>query len=144
LAGELYEILFGSVPRAFQKSRLILSADGVLHLLPFEALRDSNGKLLIQSRVVSYTPSASVLYALRNQRPQVPTPFRWLAIGDVDYRFKGLPLAATHNALAAAILRGLATLSGSQLGNLPASRDEVVSVGRILGGDGRLLLGRDA
>jgi CHAT domain-containing protein len=143
-AGQLYDILLGQPLGAFHKSRLLISPDGVLHLLPFEALRDGTGNLVIGSKVVSYTPSASVLQALRTQRPRTPASLPLLAVGDVDYRFIRLPSRATQNSLAAAILRGIATLTGSQLENLPASRDEVLSIGAILGGDTQLLLGQDA
>jgi len=143
-AGQLYNILLSEPLGAFHKSRLLISPDGVLHLLPFEALRDGAGELLVRSKVVSYTPSASVLQALRTQRPQTVASLPLLAVGDVDYRFTRLPSRGTQRSLTAAILRGLATLSGSHLENLPASRDEVLSIGRILGGDTQLLLGRDA
>jgi CHAT domain-containing protein len=42
----------------------VIAGDGVLHLLPFEALEDEAGRLLLERYVVSYAPSASVAGAL--------------------------------------------------------------------------------
>src|SRR5258708_6750602 len=98
-ANQLYDILLSQPLGAFQKSRLIISPDGVLHLLPFEALRDGTGTLVVRSKIVSYTPSAGVLQALRTQKPQTTAPLPLLAVGDVDYRFTRLPPKATPNSL---------------------------------------------
>ncbi|WP_423787714.1 CHAT domain-containing protein, partial [Klebsiella pneumoniae] len=81
LAGDLYTVLLAGVLERFQKSRIIISPDGILHRLPFEALRDTQGKLLITSKVISYTPSASALYVLRAHATRAPATRALLAIG---------------------------------------------------------------
>jgi len=56
----LYEkILYKPLETRLSKaSSLIISTDGALRLLPFEALCDSSGKYLIETKNIRYTPSA--------------------------------------------------------------------------------------
>lgn len=61
--------------------RLIVVADDGLYHLPFEAVPDSGGRLLMDRFVVSRAPSARVAAALA-ARPGAPRPSRVLAIGD--------------------------------------------------------------
>jgi CHAT domain-containing protein len=141
---ELYTTLLGPIEEMSRKSRLIISPDGILHLLPFESLRDADGRFVVVTKVVSYTPSASVLRSLRTAAKQ-PAARPLLAVGAVDYKFMRLvPQKVRPNSVAAAIVRGMAELSGSQLEDLPASRDEVLSIGEIAGHDAELLLGQRA
>jgi CHAT domain-containing protein len=143
LGTELYSVLLEPILQQFHKSRLILSPDGVLHALPFEALQD-HGEFVIRSRVVSYTPSATVLWRLR-AAPKPKGGRSLLAVGAVDYRLvRVLPTNVQRGSLAAAIVRGLAELSGSRLEDLPGSRDEVLSIARLAGHDSTLLLGQAA
>jgi CHAT domain-containing protein len=140
---KLYSLLLEPALQLFHKSRLIVSPDGILHSLPFEALRNPSGAV-IHSLVVSYTPSATVLCHLRT----LSTTKRnqsLLAVGAVDYKFaRALPAEAQRGAMAAAIVRGLADLSGAHLEDLPGSRDEVLSIAHIVGGDPTVLLGQEA
>jgi CHAT domain-containing protein len=142
-ASELHAILLDPALRLFHKSRLIVSPDGILHALPFEALR-SHGELVVRSEVVSYSPSATVLIGLRDA-PRVKASRSLLAVGAVEYGLvRSLPATVERGSLAAALVRGLAELSGSSLRDLPGSRDEVLSIARIAGNDPKLLLGQDA
>ncbi|MBM3818315.1 MAG: CHAT domain-containing protein [Acidimicrobiia bacterium] len=47
--------------------RVTIAPDGVLHYLPFEALVDRDGRHLIESRAIAYTPSAASLAYLRSR-----------------------------------------------------------------------------
>jgi CHAT domain-containing protein len=143
LSVELYEILLSNAAMP-HKRRLIISPDGILHLLPFESLRGPDGRLLIHTQVVSYTPSATVLRSLRMApKRQVPRPL--LAVGAVDYKFmRALPQSVHERSVTAAVVRGLAQFSGAQLQDLPGSRDEVLAIGKITGHDAELLLGQRA
>jgi CHAT domain-containing protein len=141
---ELYAALLGPIEEMSHKSRLIVSPDGILHLLPFESLRGTDGRFVVVTKVVSYTPSATVLRSLRTAAKQ-PAVRPLLAVGAVDYRFmRLLPQQVRPSSVAATIVRGLAELSGSRLEDLPASRDEVLSIGEIAGHDAELLLGQRA
>ena len=143
LSEQLYAILLEPVLRSFHQSRLIVSPDGILYSLPFEALRDGNG-FVVRSKVVSYTPSATVLWRLRTV-PLVESRRSLLAVGAVDYKMvRGLPKSIERGSMATVIVRGLAELSGSQLEDLPASRDEVLAIAKIAGPNTEVLLGQNA
>lgn len=142
-AGELYRVLLAPVVKAFPQSRFIISPDDVLYSLPFEALHDEHG-FFVRSRVVSYTPSGTVLWRIRNTRFQEGArPL--LAVGAVDYKLaRALPKSFAHDTVASVVVRGLAELSGSRLEDLPASRDEVLAIAQIAGPNAQLLLGQSA
>ncbi len=57
--GELYRLLIEPVRPLLKARHLIIAPHGVLHHLPFHALR-SNGRFLLDDFSISYTPSASV------------------------------------------------------------------------------------
>jgi CHAT domain-containing protein/tetratricopeptide (TPR) repeat protein len=140
---QLYTILLEPVLRAFHQSRVIVSPDGILYTLPFEALRDGN-RFVVRSKIVSYAPSASVLWRLRTEAP-LESHRSLLAIGAVDYKMvRALPNTIERGSMATVIVRGLAELSGSRLEDLPASRDEVMTIAQIAGPNAELLLGQNA
>jgi CHAT domain-containing protein/tetratricopeptide (TPR) repeat protein len=140
---QLYTTLLEPVLRSFHQSRLIVSPDGILYSLPFEALRDGKG-FVVRSKIVSYAPSAGVLLRLRTT-PIVENRRSLLAIGAVDYKMvRALPENVERGSMAAVIVRGLAELSGSRLEDLPASRDEVLTIAQIAGSNTELLLGQNA
>jgi CHAT domain-containing protein len=59
---ELYEILIRPVEGQIAgKRHLVIVPHGMLHYLPFQALRSPDGRYLIESFTMSYLPSASVL-----------------------------------------------------------------------------------
>jgi CHAT domain-containing protein/tetratricopeptide (TPR) repeat protein len=143
---ELFGLLLGSVPEASAAKRMIIAPDGVLNLLPFESLRDDTGEYLLKSHVISYVPSGTVLDVLRRveRHEQAPRPF--LGIGDVAYENQGgagkrLPPPTT---VPGRILRGMADLSGMELHDLPQTREEVEEIGKLVGRDAVILLGKDA
>ena len=67
---DLYEILIKPVEKELVgKKHLVVVPHGMLHYLPFQALRSPEGKYLIETYTVSYLPSASVLkYAREKNR----------------------------------------------------------------------------
>jgi len=67
---ELYGLLIKPVEQELEgKRHLVVIPHGMLHYLPFQALRSAEGKYLIESYTVSYLPSASVLeYAREKNR----------------------------------------------------------------------------
>ena len=58
--------------------RLVIIPDSRLHLLPFDALKDEAGKYILESSVVTYAPSATVLHLLRQSRPVKPASLTFL------------------------------------------------------------------
>jgi CHAT domain-containing protein len=145
-AKQLWELLVKPVPEAAKATRLLIAPDGMLNLLPFESLRDGSGRFLLESRVISYTPSATILDMLRGTKELAPAPLPLLAVGDVMYDNQGgagrkLPPAAT---VRGRIERGIADLSGIALHDLPQTREEVQQIGKVVGADAILLLGQAA
>jgi CHAT domain-containing protein len=114
---ELYSTLLGRIPEVDKKSRLIVVPDGCLHLLPFDALVDRRGRYVVNTKTVSYSPSASAYYLL-NLASQVPSGRRsLLGIGGIPYRE-----AEDLNRLV--MLRGYGRDS---LPTLPGSKEEVLA-----------------
>ena len=146
LSKRLYAMLVKPVPETATATRFIIAPDAILNLLPFEALRDAQGEYLLKSRVVSYVPSGTILNTLRHAERQKPAPKPLLAVGDVEYENQGgsgrkIPRPAS---IRGRIERGVADLSGVGLHDLPETRAEVEEIGKIVGSDAVILLGRDA
>lgn len=140
--GHLYDILFGHVSEVRTKTRIVVIPDGILHLLPFDALQSPTGKYVLETSVVTYAPSATVLRLLRQQRRGQPTlPF--LGVGDVIYDAMAASKATVSNTKDSPA-RGIYDLAGAHFEPLPGSRDEVVSSSEVFGTDSVVLLGRQA
>ncbi len=108
--------------------KLIVSPDGALHLLPFEALTDRSGRYLVEEYAVQYAPSASVLAELLS----LPEERRrgLLALGNPDFS-GSLPLAK------------ILAESGTTLSPLPYAKEEVERIAKRTPG-GRALTGAAA
>jgi CHAT domain-containing protein len=141
----LYDLLVAPIPEARSATRIVIAPDGVLNLLPFEALRDSQDQYLLTSYIISYAPSGTTLDVLRRTKGQ-PPPRPLLALGDVVYENQGgagrkLPSPAS---MRGKIERGIADYSGMALHDLPQTREEVEEIDKIVGSGSVLLLGKDA
>jgi CHAT domain-containing protein len=142
----LFQALVEPIPEAKTATRFIIAPDGMLNLLPFEALRDGRGDYLLKSRVISYVPSGTILDVLRRERKNVRAPRPFLGVGDVAYENQGgagrrIP---TPDTIRARLVRGMADLSGMRLQDLPETREEVERIGKIVGRDAVMLFGKDA
>ncbi|RPJ19561.1 MAG: CHAT domain-containing protein [Desulfobacteraceae bacterium] len=75
----LYGLLIKPVEKELEgKKHVVVIPHGMLHYLPFQALRSPEGKYLIESYTVSYLPSASVLkYAREKNRGNRATSLPW-------------------------------------------------------------------
>jgi CHAT domain-containing protein len=143
---QLFRHLIAPIPGAIAASNLVIAPDGVLNLLPFESLRDDQGRFLLKTHTISYVPSATILDLVRHTKelPLAPRPL--LAVGDVAYENQGgagrkLTPAST---VRGRIERGIADLSGIALHDLPQTREEVQEIGDIAGPSAVLLLGKEA
>jgi CHAT domain-containing protein len=112
-ARRLYADLIDVVPETQHQRRLIVVRDGPLHLVPFDALMDSTNRYLVDSRIVTYAPSASSILLLRSTRQHKTVSQGLLAVGGVPYDRSGLK--------ASSLVRGYADTG---LANLPNSEDE--------------------
>jgi CHAT domain-containing protein len=85
-ARELYDELIAPLGDAGWLSNLLIVRDGELHLLPFEALIDTNGAYVNDRCIVSYLPSVASFYLLSQKAGQAPKTSRdLLALGGVAY-----------------------------------------------------------
>ena len=146
VAKRLYQLLLKPIPETASHARLLIAPDGILNLLPFEAVQDENGRYLLKSRTVSYAPSGTILNALRRAGVPERAPRPLLAVGDVAYENQG---AANKGIAAPAsmrgrIERGIADLFGIALSDLPQTRQEVEQISSIAGPEAVVLLGKNA
>jgi len=118
LARELFGRLLAPLERPLAgKRRLVVSPDGILAFLPFEALARGDGTRVLDAWEVSYVPSGTVLAALRSDASAGRRGAGLLAVGD----------------------------PGAAPPRLPGSADEVRSIGALFEPEQRrLLLGAEA
>ncbi len=145
-AKQLYVSLVQPIPETSAGKRFIVAPDGILNLLPFEALQDSQGQYLLTSTVISYAPSATVLDALRRRDKEQESPRPFLGVGDVAYENQGgkgnrIPASET---LRGRFVRGFADFVGMPLHDLPQTREEVENISKIVGKDAETLFGASA
>ena len=140
LAAEAYKNLLGSVPEMGLKKRLIVVPDSPLAGLPFEVLIAPSGKSLLQSHIVTYAPSGTVLALLREMPAVDRRAVAALAVaaGGPERR-EGLPTQASMR-----VQRGIYDLDGTELPPLPAAEEEAKAVASIVGGDSVVLKGAEA
>jgi CHAT domain-containing protein len=145
-AKKLYAILIGQLPPQTSRENVIVVPDGVLHLLPFDLLRDTNGALLLQTRTTSYAPAATVLHVLRSQTKFGVAQHAFLGIGDPLYQNQGQVSAKLEKpkGFQRRLERNLADAFGTSLYDLPETREEVLAASKTIGTDSVVLLGRDA
>jgi CHAT domain-containing protein len=93
LADALVEPVVTHLPASI--TRLVISADGELHRVPFDALRLADGRYALERFTISSTPSGAALVALRSAR--VPATRRVVAIGDPSYRAAPGPALPTED-----------------------------------------------
>jgi CHAT domain-containing protein len=146
LAKQLYGALLGSLPTGATRERLIVVPDGILNLLPFDALRDSTGAFLLETRTISYAPASTVLTVLRNTKRAQNARHSFLGVGDVSYQNQGHVSSKIDkpSTIKLRVLRGFSDALGTPLYDLPQTREEVVRVSNIVGKDGVVLLGSNA
>ena len=145
-AKQLYSLLIQPLGEMADSKRFVIVPDGILNLLPFDALQNREGQYLLKSAVVSYAPSAAVLDALRRKsNPQwLPKPL--LVVGDVAYENQGGSgrRIAAPDSLSGRFVRGFADFAGVPLYDLPQTRTEVENIAKIVGKNVEILLGNTA
>jgi CHAT domain-containing protein len=139
---ELFSVLLEPVLTQGSKPRIVIVPDGKLHLLPFDGLKDTEGKYVLESHVVTYAPSATVLYLLRTSRSSNLAPRSFLGVGGVLYSGAGVQRAGTNGRIAPKenVVADLFDLDTVVFRDLPGSAEEVISAARVIEGDNQLLL----
>ena len=121
--------------------RLIISVEGSLQQVPFELLEppSANSQRLLQTHVVSYTPSASILAMLRTRPTSVQAGRRALAVAASPPASMG-----TNGASGSLGTNGIYDLNASQLRPLPLAVEEAEAVRTAFGAGASHVLLRDA
>ena len=128
------EVLLDRIPELASHSRIVVSPDGDLHQLPFELLVGASGARLLQTHIVSYVPSGSVLAIVRNRQAQHAPVRAALSIGASLVTERPVERTdTTPRPLAGTIPRGVYDLDASSLPPLPSANDEARAVGAIPG-----------
>jgi CHAT domain-containing protein len=126
----LFDALLSPVPAAAQKERLIVIRDGPLHLVPVGGFVDKLGRYVAETHTVIYEPSATAFYLLTTQERRPPSSAHaLLAAGGVPYSSGTLKQVAITR-----------EYEGGALGDLVATKDEVMSAEAALQSPGDLLL----
>jgi CHAT domain-containing protein len=133
---ELYSVLLKPIlVGQDSKHHLVVVPDGKLHILPFDALKDAKGKYVLESHVVTYAPSATVIDLLRKVRNPDLAELNFLGVGGVSYSSKAI--AAVDRGPGVADFFGIDPVAFS---NLPGSRQEVTSVAGMVPGPAKILV----
>lgn len=143
----LYAVLLSPFAKEKNLSRLVIVPDGILHLLPFETLTNSSGALVLQDKIVSYSPASTVLYVLRGNSPKSNSSQKaLLAVGNAPYQNQANVSAQMVRpaGIRDRLLRGVSDTFGATLYDLPETRDEVLDIDAILQHNSTLLLGSQA
>jgi len=111
----LYDAILQPVTEVKSKMDLVVVPDGLLYMVPFDALVDNGGKFVVETHSVTYEPSATGFFLL-TKHERIPRTFSHtlLAVGGVPYSGGELKEGART--------RGY---DPDSLNDLPASRDEV-------------------
>lgn len=143
MARALYETLIRPAEEALTGiETLLVSPDGLLAFLPFEALLRAEGdreERVLERWSVSYVPSGTVFATLAEEVRRQDRGHALVALGDPVYPGEA---KEAGNGLAAKIdtrLRGLGSLE-----RLPASGDEVRAIAALFPEDRRIVLTREA
>lgn len=140
---KLFSLLLEPAIDGESPKRIIVVPDGKLHLLPFDGLKTSDGKYVLESHVVTYAPSATVIHLLRQSRHALPVNARFLGVGDVIYTQLASAAGITTKPTVDST-RDFFDVEAVRFPDLPGSRQEVTNVAAIVEGDAKLLLGSDA
>ena len=140
VAIELFDMLLGPVRQLVLGSRrLIISPDGILHQLPFEALaggeEQDRFRYLLEIAPLSYVPSASVLAELREWSETDRRSLDFLGVAQPKAQLKRLQPHANQG-------NGLGLI---RMPSIPLAAEEVESVARLFpAGRRRTFIGPEA
>lgn len=128
----LYAAVVQPLEDLIGRSKLIVVPDGELNKFPFGAAVGADNHYLLQTHIIDYVPSGTVLALIRKTPANEAREL--LAVGDVAY---GLEARSDQRW---PIFRGLDSLRRRSLLPLPATQDEVRSVAASLSGLNKVIL----
>ena len=119
---------------------LIIIPDGILYYLPFETLRGSVGHgsgYLVEKLVISYCPSASSLFVLKQQIKSNVRQMALLAVGGPNY---GMLPISKNEITKRDVLSQFYNEQGFRFSSLPYSKKEVLEIGKLFDKSERTIL----
>jgi CHAT domain-containing protein len=132
-ARELNSLLLKPIPDSLRLKRLVIIPDGSLYSLPFDSLLSTHGQYVLQSHIVSYAPSVTVLDFLTNRHRAHQPQMAFLGIGDVPYDMEPqTDESGTRGGVVRTVSRGLYDISGAHLYPLPETHAELISASHAL------------
>lgn len=150
-AGELYDILLKPFEKEMAGRTLVIVPDGMLALLPFEALvvrNEGRRSYLFEQHAVKYVPSATILALLRG-KPEAAPKEAFIGFGDPVYDYESYAAGRPEGdadltgrgGLAGPLNTRYAALGG-RLSRLEGSGEEVRAIERLFRekGGGKALL----
>jgi CHAT domain-containing protein len=84
-ATQLYRGLIAEIPPAMLRKEITIIPDVNLSGIPFEVLTNRDSRYLIEDHAVSYAPSVTALYWLRDHGHRKPLTSGFLGVGGVRY-----------------------------------------------------------
>jgi CHAT domain-containing protein len=123
--------LLSNLPELASHRRVVVCAEGSLQQVPFELLApgSANARSLLETHVVSYTPSAAIFAMLRTQGVPRAASRMALAVGASP----DLPQSASNSSSSSSVTRGVYDLDATQLRPLPLAAEEAQFVGDAFG-----------
>ncbi len=88
IGNKLYKLLFTKVVNLKKYTKLIISPDGVLNLLPFEALWTNSKKYLIEEKNIVYVTSGKSLFKSRERDRYAYSHREIVSLSYLDYTYK--------------------------------------------------------
>jgi CHAT domain-containing protein len=129
-AKSLYDLLIAPV-HTDNVDDILIVRDGVLNLVPFDAVVSPQGGYLGDNSVVSYLPSAGSVYLFAHQSHGPTAQKNLFAVGNVPYT------RSSDSSITGNVVRGINRLN---LPDLPTSGEEVVSAAAAFDDQGTTLL----
>ncbi|MBU7583075.1 MAG: CHAT domain-containing protein, partial [Nostoc sp. TH1S01] len=142
LARTLDEKLIAPIrPLLGDANHILISPDGQLTLIPFEALKDEQDKFLIQNYAFSYLTSGRDLLRLQSNVNNVSAP---VVLADVDYNNQTQTIAsAKPSGVRGSQNRRSGELATLEFLPLENTKDEAAAIKKVLP-NAKILLGKDA
>jgi len=122
-------------------NHILISPDGQLTLIPFEALKDEQDKFLIERYAFSYLTSGRDLLRLQSNFNNASAP---VVLADIDYNNQNQTVAsAKTSGVRGSQNRRSGDLANLQFEALAATKDEAVAIKKVLP-NAKVLLGKEA
>jgi CHAT domain-containing protein len=136
LSRKLHDLVFGPLERELSGAqRVFLSPDGALNLLPFEVLRDPEGKYLIEKYTFNYLAAGRDLVGFSEKKASAE---KSLLLGDPDFDLDSNKKSQALDRLGMRLDTAVASVRSAEqrsfrFDRLPNTRKEVSAIGDLLG-----------